>query len=74
MNISIMVAVLQLPTLMAMIVSICILPPTENKLYLNKGGLSFQDVTQASGAAGRQGPWKTGVSIGLFAIDYVKTF
>lgn len=34
-----------------------------NKLYLNKGNMEFQDVTVASGAGGREGPWKTGVTI-----------
>lgn len=34
-----------------------------NKLYLNKGRLKFQDITDASGAGGRPGPWKTGVTI-----------
>jgi len=35
----------------------------ENKLYLNQGQWKFQDVTDVSGAGGRPGPWKTGVSI-----------
>lgn len=35
----------------------------ENQLYLNKGGLQFADITAASGAGGRPGPWKTGVSL-----------
>lgn len=35
----------------------------DNKLYLNKGNLKFEDVTVASGVAGRPGPWKTGVTI-----------
>jgi len=34
-----------------------------NRLYLNKGDLQFADVTDASGAAGREGPWKTGVTM-----------
>lgn len=33
-----------------------------NKLYLNKGNMKFSDVTVASGAGGRPGPWKTGVT------------
>ncbi|HMH23234.1 MAG TPA: VCBS repeat-containing protein [Puia sp.] len=36
---------------------------TDNKLYLNKGHLQFEDITAATGVAGRPGPWKTGVSI-----------
>jgi hypothetical protein len=36
---------------------------TENKLFLNKGQLRFEDVTAAAGVAGRPGPWKTGVCI-----------
>jgi enediyne biosynthesis protein E4 len=35
---------------------------TDNKLYLNGGNWQFRDVTQASGAGGRPGPWKTGVT------------
>lgn len=35
----------------------------KNKLYLNKGNMQFQDITDQSGAAGREGPWKTGVTI-----------
>ena len=40
---------------------------SENKFYINKGsgnGASprFEDVTEASGAGGRSGPWKTGVN------------
>ena len=35
----------------------------DNKFYLNKGNLKFQDITNASGAGGRPGPWKTGVTI-----------
>ena len=36
---------------------------TDNKLYLNKGHMHFEDITDAAGVAGRPGPWKTGVSI-----------
>lgn len=36
---------------------------TDNKLYLNKGHLQFEDVTGIAGVGGRPGPWKTGVSI-----------
>lgn len=36
---------------------------TDNKLYLNKGHMQFTDITVASGAAGRSGPWKTGVTM-----------
>lgn len=35
---------------------------SENKLYLNQGNMSFQDVTNISGVSGRTGPWKTGVA------------
>ena len=34
----------------------------DNKFYLNKGKMQFQDVTEISGAEGRPGPWKTGVT------------
>ena len=34
----------------------------ENKFYLNKGNMQFQDITAISGAGGRPGPWKTGVN------------
>lgn len=33
-----------------------------NKLYLNKGNFSFEDITQQAGVAGK-GNWKTGVTI-----------
>jgi hypothetical protein len=35
---------------------------SDNRLYLNKGNLKFEDITDRSGAGGRQGPWKTGVN------------
>ncbi|MHA4844348.1 VCBS repeat-containing protein [Flavitalea antarctica] len=34
-----------------------------NRLYLNRGDLKFEDITDESGASGRGGPWKTGVTI-----------
>jgi hypothetical protein len=34
-----------------------------NRLYLNKGGMKFEDITAASGAAGRDSPWKMGVTM-----------
>jgi enediyne biosynthesis protein E4 len=34
-----------------------------NKLYLNKGGMKFQDITVAANVQARPGPWKTGVTI-----------
>lgn len=34
-----------------------------NKIYLNKGGMQFEDISIPSGAAGREGPWKTGVNM-----------
>lgn len=36
---------------------------TSNRLYLNKGKMQFDDITTLAGVAGREGPWKTGVSI-----------
>ena len=36
---------------------------TSNRLYLNKGNMEFDDVTNAAGVSGRNGPWKTGVSM-----------
>lgn len=35
----------------------------ENKLYLNRGGMKFEDVTAFSGVAGASNSWKTGVAI-----------
>ncbi|GEO10431.1 hypothetical protein SAE01_29270 [Segetibacter aerophilus] len=35
----------------------------DNKLYLNKGKMQFEDVTNSAGVAGRPGPWKTGVTM-----------
>ncbi|WP_128545988.1 VCBS repeat-containing protein [Larkinella soli] len=34
-----------------------------NKLYLNRGSLKFEDITAPAGVAGREGPWKTGVTM-----------
>ncbi|QDH77766.1 RNA-binding protein [Echinicola soli] len=34
-----------------------------NKLYLNKGQMTFEDITTGSGTAGRNSPWKTGVTM-----------
>ncbi|MEN0051959.1 MAG: VCBS repeat-containing protein, partial [Bacteroidota bacterium] len=34
----------------------------ENELYLNRGNLQFEEVSESSGAKGRSGPWKTGVN------------
>jgi hypothetical protein len=36
---------------------------TDNKLYLNKGNLQFEDITEKSGTTGRKNAWKTGVSV-----------
>jgi hypothetical protein len=34
-----------------------------NKLYLNKGDMKFDDITEAAGVSGREKPWKTGVTM-----------
>ncbi|QRR03535.1 VCBS repeat-containing protein [Dyadobacter sandarakinus] len=34
-----------------------------NKLYLNKGKMTFADITSVAGVAGRERPWKTGVTM-----------
>jgi hypothetical protein len=34
-----------------------------NKLYLNKGNLRFEDITAIANVAGRESPWKTGVTM-----------
>ena len=35
----------------------------ENKLYLNKGNMHFEDITAKANAAGRNNGWKTGVTM-----------
>ena len=35
----------------------------DNKLYLNKGNMKFEDVTNTAEVQGRPGPWKTGVTM-----------
>lgn len=35
----------------------------ENKLYLNRGNMQFEDITAKAGVGGRTGPWKTGVTM-----------
>ena len=35
----------------------------ENKLYLNKGSMRFQDISAAANVQVRPGPWKTGVAM-----------
>lgn len=34
----------------------------ENKFYINKGNMKFEDITTISKTQGRQGPWKTGIT------------
>ena len=36
---------------------------TYNRLYLNRGNLVFDDITDAAGVAGRKNTWKTGVTM-----------
>ena len=36
---------------------------TDDKLYLNKSNLEFDDITKATGVAGRSNSWKTGVTM-----------
>ena len=35
----------------------------DNRLYLNKGKMQFEDITASAGVAGRPGPWKTGITM-----------
>ena len=35
----------------------------DNKLYLNKSKMKFEDITEQADVAGRPGPWKTGVTM-----------
>ena len=35
----------------------------DNKLYINKGGMQFRDITGAANVQARPGPWKTGATI-----------
>ncbi|MDO1447078.1 VCBS repeat-containing protein [Rhodocytophaga aerolata] len=34
-----------------------------NRLYLNKGNMQFEDITEKAGVAGRKNNWKTGVTM-----------
>ncbi len=36
---------------------------TKSRLYRNKGKMQFEDITDIAGVAGRQGAWRTGVSM-----------
>ncbi len=36
---------------------------TDNKLYLNRGRMKFEDITALAGVQNRQAPWRTGVTI-----------
>ena len=35
----------------------------DNKLYLNKGNMQFEDITNIAGVENRKAPWRTGVTI-----------
>lgn len=35
----------------------------DNKLYLNKGNMKFEDITAVAGVQNRNAPWRTGVTI-----------
>lgn len=34
-----------------------------NRLYLNKGQMQFEDITEEAGVGARNGPWKTGITM-----------
>ena len=36
---------------------------SDNKLYLNKGNMQFEDITNTAGVENRKLPWRTGVTI-----------
>lgn len=36
---------------------------SDNKLYLNRGKMEFEDITDLAGVSGRPGPWKTGTTV-----------
>ncbi len=36
---------------------------SDNKLYLNKGNMKFEDITREAGVFNRPAPWRTGVTI-----------
>ncbi|HEX8675734.1 MAG TPA: VCBS repeat-containing protein, partial [Segetibacter sp.] len=36
---------------------------SDNKLYLNRGKMEFEDITDVAGVSGRPGPWKTGTTV-----------
>ncbi len=35
----------------------------KNAMYLNKGNMKFEEITQISNTSGRPGPWKTGTTV-----------